>query len=108
MSAHPHHSPTTTAHAVPVADYPSAALARALHARAERGTDLDGALALYVAGARSRDVPVERMLVALKLLLRTHVHAHGPDDDVQEVMALVLRRAITAYYREPLAEPLAG
>jgi hypothetical protein len=105
MSAHlQHHHPTAAgAHAAPGDDYPSAALARALRARAERGTDLDGALALFVAGARSRDVPVERMLVALKALLRTHVQAHGPDDDVQEVMALVLRRAITAYYREPLA-----
>jgi hypothetical protein len=84
------------------ADYPSAALVQALGARAERGTDLDGALALWVARARAHDEPVERMLVALKQLLRAHVRPHGPDDDVQEVMALVLRRAITAYYREPL------
>ena len=82
-------------------DYPTDALAHALRARGARGVDLDGALALYVARARARDEPVERMLGALRQLLQAHVHARSDDDDRQEVMALVLRRAITAFYRAP-------
>lgn len=97
---------TAAAPPASAADYPTAALARALATRGPRGADLDAALALWVARARALDEPVERMLVALKRLLALHLRPRDPadpygPDEVQEVAALLLRRAITAYYREP-------
>ena len=84
----------------PSTDDPTAsALARAVEWRDRRGTDLDGALSLFVRRAHVHDEPVERMLARLKQLLLTHVRPLRADDDPQEVVALVMRRAITAYYR---------
>ena len=82
------------------ADHASTALARAVERRDRRDADLDGALSLFVRRARAHDEPIERMLVRLKQLLRTHVHPLRADDDPHEVVALVMRRAITAFYRE--------
>ena len=82
------------------ADPASTALARAVERRDRRDTDLDGALSLFVRRARALDEPIERMLVRLKQLLRAHVHPLRADDDPHEVVALVMRRAITAYYRD--------
>ena len=80
-------------------DPAASALARAVERRDRRDTDLDGALSLFVHRARAHDEPIERMLVRLKQLLRTHVRPLRADDDPHEVVALVMRRAITAYYR---------
>jgi hypothetical protein len=88
-------------------EYPTLALVRALAARHRRGTDLDGALALWVARARAADEPVERVLAALERLLRQHVRPLHPDDDLEAVRALVLRRAITAYHRDAAGESAA-
>jgi hypothetical protein len=90
----------------PSADYVSAALARAVDARGRRGAppslrpepSIDRALALYVRRALAEDLSVEHMLAALHRLLRDHLTPH-PDDDAGEVTALLLRRAITEYYR---------
>ena len=89
--------------ALPVVSTPdpaSSALVRAVERRDRRDTDLDGALSLFVRRARAHDEPIERMLARLKQLLRTHVHPLRADDDPHEVVALVMRRAITAYYRD--------
>jgi hypothetical protein len=93
------------AHVPPLAptlapDPATTALARAVERRDRRDTDLDGALSLFVRCARAHEEPIERMLVRLKQLLRTHVHPLRADDDPHEVVALVMRRAITAYYRD--------
>ena len=80
-------------------DPTASALARAVEWRDRRGMDLDGALSLFVRRAHVHDEPVERMLARLKQLLLTHVRPLRADDDPQEVIALVMRRAITAYYR---------
>ena len=80
-------------------DPTASALARAMEARDRRGTDVDGALSLFVRRAHVHDEPVERMLARLKQLLLAHVRPLRADDDPQEVVALVMRRAITAYYR---------
>ena len=81
-------------------DPATSALVRAVERRDRRDTDLDGALSLFVRRARAHDEPIERMLVRLKQLLRAHVHPLRADDDPHEVVALVMRRAITAYYRD--------
>jgi hypothetical protein len=81
-------------------DPASAALVRAVTARDPRGAELDGALTLYVRRARVHDEPVERMLARLKPLLQSAVRPLRADDDPHEVVALLMRRAITAYYRE--------
>jgi hypothetical protein len=86
--------------AVAAPDPASSALVRAVERRDRRDTDLDGALSLFVRRARAHDEPIERMLVRLKQLLRAHVHPLRADDDPHEVVALVMRRAITAYYRD--------
>lgn len=92
--------PTIASPPVPASTDPTAsALARAVEWRDRRGTDLDGALSLFVRRAHVHDEPVERMLARLKQLLLAHVRPLRADDDPQEVMALVMRRAITAYYR---------
>lgn len=89
--------------AVPIdpstADPTAGALAGAVERRDRRGTDLDGALSLFVRRARVHDEPVERMLARLKRLLVAHVRPLRADEDPQEVIALVMRRAITAFYR---------
>lgn len=84
----------------PSADPAATALARAVGQRGRPAADLDAALSLYVRRARAHDEPVERMLVRLRELLHAHVRAQRPDDDRHEVIALVMRRAITAYYRD--------
>jgi hypothetical protein len=92
--------PTITSPPAPsTADPTAGALARAVEWRDRRGTDLDGALSLFVRRAHVHDEPVERMLARLKHLLLEHVRPLRADDDPQEVIALVMRRAITAYYR---------
>jgi hypothetical protein len=93
-------SATAALPAVAAPDPASSALARAIERRDRRDADLDGALSLFVRGARAHDEPIERMLVRLKQLLRAHVHPLRADDDPHEVVALVMRRAITAYYRD--------
>jgi hypothetical protein len=81
------------------ADPTAGALVHALTQRDRRGADVDGALSLFVRRARVYDEPVERMLARLKRLLHDHVRPLRFDDDPQEVVALLMRRAITAYYR---------
>ena len=81
-------------------DPASDALVRAVTARDPRGAELDGALSLYVRRARVHDEPVERMLARLKPLLQAAGRPLRADDDPHEVVALLMRRAITAYYRE--------
>lgn len=85
---------------LPASDPATTALVRAVELRDRRGTDLDGALSLFVRRARALDEPVERMLARLKALLHAHVRPLRADDDPHEVVALVMRRAITAYYRD--------
>ena len=82
----------------PTGDPTVSALVRALAQRDRRGTEVDGALSLFVRRARVHDEPVERMLARLKQLLHDHVRPLRFDDDPQEVVALLMRRAITAYY----------
>jgi hypothetical protein len=79
-------------------DYVTDALARAVALRRHPGTDVDGALALFVRRARAEDQPMERMLLALRRVLAASLGAPA-DDDPAEVTALLLRRAITEYYR---------
>jgi hypothetical protein len=81
-------------------DPAASAVVRAVELRDRRGTDLDGALSLFARRARAIDEPVERMLARLEQLLHGHVRPLRPDDDPNEVVALVMRRAITAYYRD--------
>ena len=101
---------TAALHAFPVAapaaaasrstgDYVTDALARAVALRRQPGTDVDGALALFVRRARAEDQPMERMLLALRRVLAASLGTHALDDDPAEVTALLLRRAITEYYR---------
>lgn len=80
-------------------DPAASALVRAVEWRNRRGMDLDGALSLYVRQAQVREEPIERMLARLKQLLLAHVRPLRADDDPHEVIALVMRRAITAWYR---------
>lgn len=94
--------PVALSDAASLAD-PAHLLARAVEARARPGTDLDGALVRFAARARQQGAPVERMLAALARLLAAHVRPLRPGDDPQVVTALVLRRAITAYYRDAAA-----
>ncbi len=90
----PPHGPTLAA------DPAATALARAVERRDRSDADLDGALSLFVRRAHARDEPIERMLVRLKQLLHAHVRPLRVDDDPHEVVALVMRRAITAYDRD--------
>lgn len=89
--------------APPSPDAPATALAtalvRALEQRGRPGADVDAALALYVRRARAEDEPVERMLARLKGLLLAHARPLRAGDDAHELVALVMRRAITEYYR---------
>ena len=91
-------SPAARPYDPSTADPTASALARAVEARDRRGMDVDGALSLFVRRAHVHDEPVERMLARLKQLLLAHVRPLRADDDPQEVVALVMRRAITAYY----------
>jgi hypothetical protein len=84
----------------PPLDPASSALVRAVTQRDRGGAELDGAIMLFVRRARVYDEPVERMLAALKHLLLAHVRPTRLGDDPHEVVALLMRRAITAYYRE--------
>lgn len=81
-------------------DPAATALAHAIVRRHQPGAELDRALALYVRRARAYDEPVERMLARLKALLHDCVRPLRADDDPHEVVALLMRRAITAYYRD--------
>ena len=92
-------APTVHPYDPPATDPTASALARAVEWRDRRGTDLDGALSLFVRRAHVHDEPVERMLARLKRLLVEHVRPLRADEDPQEVIALVMRRAITAFYR---------
>ena len=80
-------------------DYVTGALTRAVELRRRPGTDLDGALALFVRRARVDDEPIERMLAALGRLLVATVRPLTLDENPAEVIALLTRRAITEYYR---------
>ncbi|MDF1503509.1 hypothetical protein [Roseisolibacter sp. H3M3-2] len=84
----------------PPPDPAATALARAITLRDRPGAELDRALSLFVRRARVYDEPVERMLARLKELLHASVRPLRPDDDPREVVALLMRRAITAYYRD--------
>jgi hypothetical protein len=98
-------TPGTTAFAplapstLPAPDPAGSALARAVAHRDRRGTDIDGALALFVRRAHVHEETIERMLARLGRLLLAHVRPLREDDDPREVIALLMRRAITAYYR---------
>ena len=92
-------APLATPQGAAAPDPAASALARAVEWRDRRGMDLDGALSLYVRHAQVHEEPIERMLARLKQLLLAHVRPLRADDDPHEVIALVMRRAITAWYR---------
>ena len=83
----------------PAPDYATSALVRAVQLRRRAGTDLDGALALFVRRARVDDQPIERMLASLKRLLVATVRPLSVDENPTDVIAVLIRRAITEYYR---------
>lgn len=80
-------------------DYAARALVRAVEGRRHAGGEVDRALSLFVRRARAEDEPIERMLATLKGLLLGVVRPLHVDERAADVIAVLMRRAITEYYR---------